>query len=469
MRPEFEMDDIKKAEAPKSAEEGAQDLVEEQEEAAPETAEESKARNYWWLALGFLFLFLAGGGYYALTSMKSEAHKLVGGDKYNQLSANSAAYTGGKLQKADNYFSSDEEDPLAAKAAAAEAASADSAAKPGLEKGAKPAALAGAGAVPGSSAGGRQDVAVEEETGAGRGPAGAVAGKETFEGKLLARAGAFGGRGGPAAAKTSAAAGGSEPYQPGGTATARPSTQRETAGGKPQQAGKAGVLDALKGAFRASFYGARIASNDSARGWIARSFDNTPDAGTSLEYDEKVKASLDRVNPNSIPQFLRDQDISAAEAKTLASADVGQPKMDVEGTKEALKNDQDYQAKKMAKDMAAGAMNPLGNFVGANTGRSGAPDGESAAPGEGRGVQPFSNPEDEAAFGQLQLEEYVQQNGFGGECGCTAQAPCCCLPQNTAKGNCPMYGPFLPNDPCGNYSAGVVGDFPQSNTGTMWV
>ena len=249
----------------------------------------------------------------------------------------------------------------------------------------------------------------------------------------------------------------------------RPSVQRETGAGAPRKAAPGGVLNALKGAFRASLYGARIASKDSARHWMARTFDAAGDVNTSLEYDEKVKASLDRIDPNSIPKFLRDQDITASDAKSLGVAEVGKPKMDVEGTKEALKNDKDYQSRKMMQDMASAAMNPLGNFVGANTGRATTPSQEEASE-EDRNVTGFSSPEDEAAFRELSLQEYMDTS----DNWCCPDAQCCCLPQNTVAPtntglNCSVYGPFQPDDPCaaGFYNSSLVGDFPPPNMSQM--
>jgi hypothetical protein len=69
------------------------------------------------------------------------------------------------------------------------------------------------------------------------------------------------------------------------------------------------------------------------------------------------------------------------------------------------------------------------------------------------------------------LEEWVTTEGYGAECGCTPEAPCCCLPPNYFDGQqCPMYGPFLPDDPCGAgfYSGGeIIGDFPPTITVTI--
>lgn len=461
MRPEDELEESEKKTAEKAAEKAAEEAAAETaEEAGEEATEEPEAggkKNYWWLALSFLFLFLAGGGYYALTSMGKEAQKLAGGDSYNQLSANSAAYSKGSLEKADNYFSSDEEDPLAARAeVAASVAALDK--RRAMENRGMAASGGGAGSGSAGYAGGADgDEEGAFQAGAGR--------RGAFEGKLEARISGLGGLRAGGAGKSSSGfnPGGEQSAGGAGVTAGRPSVQRETAAGAPKKAAPGGVLNALKGAFRASLYGARIASKDSARHWMARTFDAAGDVNTSLEYDEKMKASLDRIDPNSIPKFLRDQDITASDAKSLGVAEVGKPKMDVEGTKEALKNDKDYQAKKMAKDMASAAMNPIGNFVGANTGRSLTPS-EEETDEEDRGVTGFASPEDEAAFGEISLQEYVNTS----DNWCCPSGQCCCLPK---ADNCPLYGPFLPNDPCGAAIYGgaspLVGDFPPPNMSKM--
>lgn len=464
MRPEDELEETEKKTAENASDEAVEAAVEEAGEEAPEETESGK-KNYWWLALSFLFLFLAGGGYYALTSMDKEAQKLAGGDSYNQLSANSAAYSKGSLEKADNYFSSDEEDPLSARSEVPASASAEERRRAIAARG-----MAASGGGAGSGSAGYAGGGADGEEGS---PQAGAARRGAFEGKLEARISGLGGLRGAGAPKSSSGfnPGGEQSAGGAGVTAGRPSVQRETAAGAPKKGAPGGVLSALKGAFRASLYGARIASKDSARHWMTRTFDGTGDVNTSLEYDEKMKASLDRIDPNSIPKFLRDQDITASDAKSLGVAEVGKPSIDVEGTKEALKNDKDYQAKKMAKDMASAAMNPIGNFVGANTGRGLTPSEEAADEEDRGGVTGFASPEDEAAFKEIAVEELVSVEGYGAECGCTKQAPCCCLPQNTAAKNCPLYGPFLPNDPCGAAIYGgaspLVGDFPKSNMSQM--
>jgi hypothetical protein len=256
--------------------------------------------------------------------------------------------------------------------------------------------------------------------------------------KLRAKAG-FGAK--AADAKKPGAAVTVTPFSGRAAAAPKLSKQTDTAAAGQAKAGKGGVLDALKGTFRASYYGARLASKDAARGWIARTFDATPEADTAIEYDPAMRAELDRINPDSIPKFLREQDLSAAEAKTLATTEVSKPKMDKDGTYEALKNDKDYQQKKLADDFAGSMLNGL--FAGVSgTGSE-----------DDRG---FTDPEERDDITSLGLGEYMDSQGNGEECGCSASAPCCCLPQDyfNSQDSCPMYGPFLPDDPCGQSFSG---------------
>ena len=162
------------------------------------------------------------------------------------------------------------------------------------------------------------------------------------------------------------------------------------------------------------------------------------------------------MNPDAIPGFLRDQDLSAAGAKSLSVSEVAKPKIDKEGTKEALAGDKDYQAKKSG--LSGGMINDI--FKGLpGTGSPGNSDPGRPPSGDPVGPRDFSDPADQQDITAAGLADYVATEGFGGECGCTVAAPCCCMPPNTATGNCPLYGPFLPNDPCGAamYGGGTEG------------
>lgn len=408
-----------------------------QEENA-ETGAEKKERRYWPAALALTLLLLAGGGYYAMTGMRQTAHKLGGGSDYDQLSANSSVYEGGAREYRDiDVFAggADTEAGASAPAAAGPAGSLN----PALTRNGKESAREGA-----LSASVQEGGQTEEESYASPGQAAGQAGGGSMSDKLRSKA-AFGSK--AADARKPGAAVTVTPFSGREAAAPKISQQSDTAAAGQAKAGKGGVLDALKGTFRASYYGARLSSKDAARGWIARTFDATPEADKAIEYDPAMRTELDKINPDSIPRFLREQDVSAAEAKTLATADVSKPKLDKEGTYDALKKDKDYQQKKMASDFAGSMLN--GMFAGVSG--TGSEEEDS-----------FADPEDRDDVTSLGLGEFMDSQGNGEECGCTAAAPCCCVPQDyfNSQNNCPMYGPFLPDDPCGqsfyNDGAGIV-------------
>jgi len=406
-----------------------------------ETGAEKKEKKFWPAALALMLLVLAGGGYYALTGLDDTAHKLGGGEDYDRLSANSDVYDGTARQAArgGDFFPLDEE---AARKAAYSASGDPKDAKldrmnPAVArtKGELAAEASGAGGAPDIPQP-LQDVHESQGIAAEQQQSGGMA--EKLKNKAYFAAGPGGTR-----SKGQSAGGNTAAFEGTGALAGRASLQRETSQAKPRQGAKGGVMDSLKGAFRATFYGARLSSQDSARNWVSRAFDAAPQADTAIEYDEKMRSKLDRVNPDSIPSFLRDQDVNAAEAKRLAISDPGKPKLDKDGTYEALKKDSDYQKQKLASDFGSSMLN--GMFAGiSGTGGGNQPDPEV-----------FSDPEDQNDFNSLGLGEFLDSQGNGEECGCSAGAPCCCLPQNyfaqqdQGGANCPMYGPFLPNDPCG--------------------
>ncbi|MDP2864715.1 MAG: hypothetical protein Q8O90_00545 [Elusimicrobiota bacterium] len=420
-----------------------------------DTAAGKKEKKFWLLSLGLILLLLAGGGFYAVTGMRQAAHKLGGGSDYDQLSANSTIYDGGAgTARNANYFPLDED---AARAQSAGGPKGDRV-NPSIIRtreelvaeasGKRAAQGATAKAVDGSSS------SPEDNAGGAASP-----GQAAMAEKLQARAAMSGGAMGLRSAKNSpaSASGSAGAFQGNGTVVGRATAQSETKSSTPKGAGRGSVVEGLRSAFKASFYGARLSSKDSARGWIARSFDGTAEPDTAIEYEEGLR-KLDKVNPGSIPGFLRDQDMSADEAKRLTVSEVAKPKLDKDGTKEALAGDKDYQAKKMAQEFSGSMIN--GIFKGfSGDGPPG--DGGGGGPGSlGRnGPGAFTDPGDEADLDSLGLTEYLESTGFGEECGCSEAAPCCCLPQNSASQNCPAYGPFLPNDPCGEamYGGGNTG------------
>ncbi len=104
------------------------------------------------------------------------------------------------------------------------------------------------------------------------------------------------------------------------------------------------ALDLLKSTFKASLMAARDASNDTARAWTSKSFDYTPDIKQTIEYDEKLKANLDRINPNSIPAFLKDPALDPENMKSLKVSDVPGLSSEEEEKSEQNKNE-DFLAK----------------------------------------------------------------------------------------------------------------------------
>jgi len=266
-----------------------------------------KRNTYWWLPFVCVFLFLLAGGYYAITAMRQSAQQLVGGDSYNQFSANSAIYNSrSSIPKNESYFT-EEEQPLAGD-------NSGEAVSPAGDKLKVSDKLSGRNP-DASSAAAPEEMAAAE--GGGRGGAGfrAQPSQLSVSAKLQARGSNAGNAGG--SSKTTGQAGPAAFQENGGVAGVTAANNNAQAAA-PRRGGGPGVLDSLKGAFRTSIYGARTASQDSAKGWIARSFDATPEARTTIKYADQMKADLDVVNPNSIPNFLRDQDLSATGPKTLS-------------------------------------------------------------------------------------------------------------------------------------------------------
>ncbi len=412
-------------------------------------------RNYKWLGTALVLAFLVAGGFVAWFTMKNAANKLAGGGSYNSLSANSASYREGsaaKAEKEEGFFASEEE-----------FAKAD----PALQK-----ELMGNFAVAALPVSGKAGVAgggnFNSASGGGSAPPSPAQGSGLAY-RLNVRAIHLGQMNGGQASKAMAL----RPEETrGGVSAATAQSKSGAPGGGLAKGPKISVMEALKSAFKANLYGARLASQDSAKSWIAKAFDANHDAELSLEYDEKVKAKLDRVNPGSIPNFLRDQNMDATDAKSLGVSSVGKPELDKEGTKESLEEDKDYQDKKEGRDLAKALFTPLGPFTGSgNSGDNPAADtGQTATDPGNSDFSTFSNPDDAQTLQDIGVEDYVATEGYGAECGCTPQSPCSCLPANSANGqSCPMYGPFLPDDPCGAglYDGAPVGDFPANTTGTL--
>lgn len=339
-------------------------MAPEKENGAAASGGKPKAR--WGFTLLLLLVFLAGGGFYALNSMKDAAQRLAEDANQGELTDDSLYSSAGRETGPRETVFSEQE------AATATRAPGGSSLNPKLTPGwvkeiADERERAAAAARAGGGAGGEREEEQERYARGGAASSGGSGGGETG-GKLQGMAGF----------KPSARGSGTPPVgskvemQPGSVASNIVQTQKETKAAAPRQAGRGGVMEALKGAFRASLYGARIASQDSAKSWVARAFDASEEPTSAIEYDAKMKKELDVVNPNSIPKFLREQDISAAEAKTLTAAKVTKPEVDKDGTKKALQEDKEYQAKKMGKEVTDGVLNGLFSGVANN----GSDDGE---------------------------------------------------------------------------------------------
>lgn len=422
-----------------------EDGPEEPEE--EETAAGKKEKKFWLLSLGLILLLLVGGGFYAVTGMRQAAHKLGGGSDYDQLSANSSIYDGGAgAARNGDYFPLDEDAARAQAAAAAGGGRINAA----LIRTQAELVAAANGKRPGQEISAAANT--QEETSSGESAAGAApAGQGAMAEKLQARAFLAGGGASSRSSKNSAASapGGTGAFQGNGTVIGRATAQGETKSSTPKGGSGGSVIEGLKSAFKASFYGSRVSSKDSAKGWIARAFDGTAEATTAIEYDEALRRE-DKMNPDSVTGFLRDQDLSADGAKSLTPSDVAKPKMDKEGTKEALAADKEYQAKKLAKDFSGSMINGL--FAGLSG--DGPPDDKAGPggdePGDVEGKN-FVDPDDYQEITDDELQDWVDTNGFGGECGCTEAAPCCCLPNSggdTGAGDAsiiwagPDYGDF---------------------------
>ncbi len=415
---------------------------EEKKAAGPEeagTGAEKKERKYWPLALGLTFAVLAGGAYYAATGLSDAAHKLGGGEDYEKLAADNAVYSGKSQGRPGDVFA------VSGQASSSPAAeSSPSALNPALvptreelvaEANGSPAA--GGGAVP---RGGASADSAAPQPGPGapaRGAGLSMAGRLKTAASLP--------RGGGAAVSGPGAA---SVFAQNGTAVGRASAQSQTAPAPSKKGGRGGVLESLKGAFVASLYGARLASNDAAAAWVSKAFDATPDAEEAIAYGDQVRTQLDKVNPNSIPRFLKEQDLSADGARTLMPSDVSEPKMDKTDTDAALNDDKAYQREKMMKDLSSSMINSI--FAGVSgSGDGSAPKTKTVDDGTG-GTQTYSlfaSPEDQQTYSDMQLQQYVDAYGYGGECGCTQDAPCCCL-QSTGAGA---------------DGGGALADFPSGN------
>lgn len=310
-------------------------------------------KSYWWIQIVFLLIFLAGGGiYFAIVSGKA-AHKLVGGDSYTDLSSGAKhGFFGDAVVKFMNYFAAEENAQTANQTGAGknDFSSENQAEKNALDN------LDSADAS-GTGSDGSQGVGSAKQAGLGsRSSTGAGSMQRLI----------------PKSSSVLADAGGKPQTSGlgsfGGASAGRPSFERtdsrQTRASKPVSGTKHAALEGLKGAYKANLYGARIASNDAARNWTARSFDGASEASSAIKYDEKMKRELDRINPNSIPQYLRDQDLSGADS--IQTPNMEKPKETDEGNDPSEKDS-------LTKDMMK---NMMGSMLGGGSGMGGETSGD---------------------------------------------------------------------------------------------
>jgi hypothetical protein len=86
------------------------------------------------------------------------------------------------------------------------------------------------------------------------------------------------------------------------------------------------ALDMLKSTYKTTLYAARDASNDTARHWTAKAFEGAANIKATIQYDEKVRAKLDKINPNSIPRYLKDEEMDS-KYNSLKASNVPLPDM----------------------------------------------------------------------------------------------------------------------------------------------
>lgn len=90
----------------------------------------------------------------------------------------------------------------------------------------------------------------------------------------------------------------------------------------PRGKSEGSAMELLKNTYKATLYAARDASNDTARSWTGKAFDLTPTVQDTIEYSEEMRAKLDKINPNSIPAFLRDPSLDVDSIRTLKDSAV---------------------------------------------------------------------------------------------------------------------------------------------------
>ncbi|MEF3279374.1 MAG: hypothetical protein K6357_00170 [Elusimicrobiota bacterium] len=252
------------------------------------------------LVLLLFFLFVVGIGSYFLLS--DEALKLVGGKRYSELNSNNKGVRLTFIQKI-KYLFSDEE--------VVEAKSKDSSLNPDLALSENLDTAGGEKSLKeGLAKSYEGDYLASNSLGYGS--------VRTTTERLNPSLSSISGMETSQQSKTSLSS-----FETGSKASVRVSaTNQKVLVAKPGEKNSTSAIELLKNTYKSTLYAARDASNDTARSWTAKAFDLTPDIKETIEYDEKLRAKLDRINPNSIPAFLKDPALDAESMRSLKASDV---------------------------------------------------------------------------------------------------------------------------------------------------
>lgn len=291
-------------------------------------------KKYWKIQVFLLLIFLLGFGFLAYFLLGKQAHKLVGTDSYSELSRNSYGENKSLVKKLIAYFSS-EEKTLTEERPDGFSFDNSSIASSQASENSKTSSSVSQESVPGAVyQGGASSMSSSKlSSSLGSSLASASLGKSKTELSNFTEGG-----------KNKAV----------GTT---PADKANFSKGAYAQK-KVSALDALKGAWKASLYGARLSSQDAAKSWTAKAFDSSPEAEMSLKYDEKMKSKLDRLNPNAIPQYLKDQNIEMEAMDSAKPSDVPDFTED-NGKKEKELNAEKEMKEKLAQQFAGGMFNSM--------------------------------------------------------------------------------------------------------------
>ncbi|MGC8727847.1 MAG: hypothetical protein ACP5SD_01130 [Elusimicrobiales bacterium] len=252
-----------------------------------------------------VFLLLIGVSSFFLLS--DQASKLIGGSRYNELSSNSASPRYTLIEKIKYFFSNENKEITEAKNTELDENKKDIEDE-GLSEGK---ALDGSSK---SSGSGSSSSSSSQNEGVSFYQSGQKTNTESFKPELSSPGSyASGGQ-----SQTSVSA-----FDTGSKANVRlGSTASKVVSATARAKNNTSAMDLLKSTYKATIFAARDASNDTARSWTAKAFDLNPEVKDTIEYDEKLRAKLDRINPNSIPAFLKDPNLDMESIKSLKPSDV---------------------------------------------------------------------------------------------------------------------------------------------------